>query len=62
MDIHNTEVKSRPILKQSIEDYFDEMKKDILTDEENGIQKVILDLENNVRNGITASHFPFLSF
>lgn len=62
IDIHNTEVKSRPILKQSIEDYFDEIKKDILTDEENGIQKVILDLENNVRNGITASHFPFLPF
>lgn len=62
IDIHNTEVKSRPVLKQSIEAYFNEMEKDILGDGENGIQKMILDIETNVRNGIKASHFPFLPF
>ena len=60
IDIHKTEVENRPILKQNIENYFDEMTKDILKDEQNGIQKVILDLESNIKNGITASHFPFL--
>lgn len=59
IDIHNTEVSYRPILKQNIEDYFNLMKTDILSDEENGIQKVILDIENSVRKGISGFRLPF---
>ena len=62
VDIHNTEVKNRPELKQNIEDYFGGMKRDILADRENGIQKVILDIENGVRKGMSTSRFPFLNF
>ena len=62
VDIHNTEVKNRPELKQNIKDYFDVMKEDILADRENGIQKVILDIETSVKKGMSASHFPFLNF
>ncbi|MDB9496333.1 hypothetical protein PN441_06765 [Spirulina major CS-329] len=61
VDIHNTEVNYRPILKQNIEDYFNLMKRDILGDEENGIQKVILDIENSIRKGMSGSRLPFLS-
>ncbi len=60
-DIHNTEVKYRPILKQNIEDYFSLMKKDILNNEESGIQKVILDIEKSVRKKMSGSHLPSLS-
>lgn len=59
VDIHNTEVDYRPILKQNIEDYFNLMKRDILGDEENGIQKVILDIENSIRKGMSGSRLPF---
>lgn len=61
VDIHNTEVNYRPILKQNIEDYFNLMKRDILSDEENGIQKVIFDIENSIRKGMNSSRLPFLS-
>jgi len=60
VDIHNTEVNYRPILKQNIEDYFNLMKRDVLGDEENGIQKVILDIENSIRKGMKGSRSPFL--
>lgn len=60
VDIHNTEVNYRPILKQNIEDYFSLMKTDILSDEENGIEKVILDIENSIRKGMSNSRIPFL--
>jgi len=62
IDVHSTEVTYRPILKQNIEDYFNLMKRDILMDEENGIQKVILDIENSIRKGINGSHLPFQWF
>ncbi|MBR8831034.1 MAG: hypothetical protein N5P05_001977 [Chroococcopsis gigantea SAG 12.99] len=61
VDIHNTEVNYRPILKENIQDYFDLMKKDILGDEENGIQKVIIDIENSIRKGMSGSRLPFFS-
>jgi hypothetical protein len=61
-DIHQTEVKNRPILKQNIEDYFNSMKGDILSDEENGIRKVILDIEKTARKGINSSRLPLPSF
>ena len=60
VDIHNTEVNYRPILKQNIEDYFSLMKRDILGDEETGIQKVILDIENSIKKGINGFHLPFI--
>jgi hypothetical protein len=37
------------------------MKRDILGDEKNGIQKVIFDIENSIRKGMNSSHLPFLS-
>ncbi|MBE9097249.1 hypothetical protein [Tychonema sp. LEGE 07203] len=61
IDIHNTEAEYRPILKQNIEDYFNSMKRDILGDEENGIEKVILDIENSVRKGINGSPFKWFN-
>ncbi|MEC4984373.1 MAG: hypothetical protein SAJ37_06805 [Oscillatoria sp. PMC 1068.18] len=61
VDIHNTEVNYRPILKQNIEDYFNLMKRDILGDEENGIQKVIFDIENSIRKSMSSFRLPFLS-
>lgn len=61
VDIRKTESQYRPILKQNIEDYFSLMKRDILGDEENGIQKVILDIENSIRKGMSGSRLPFLS-
>ncbi|MBD1942382.1 hypothetical protein H6F50_08435 [Coleofasciculus sp. FACHB-712] len=60
-DIHKTEVNYRPILKQNIEDYFNSMKRDILNDEENGIQKVIVDIENSVKRGINGFRLPLLN-
>jgi hypothetical protein len=62
VDIHNTEIENRPILKQNIEDYFDLMKKDILADDKNGIMKVILDIENSVNREVNGYHLPFLNF
>ena len=62
IDIHNTGTEYRPILKNSIQDYFKEMKGEILTDGENGIEKLISDTENNIRRGVNAFHFPFLPF
>ena len=58
-DIRQTEVDERPILKRNIEDYFNELKTDILTNEENGIEKVILDIENSkrVRKGMSNSRY-----
>ncbi len=62
IDIHNTEVKYRPMLEKNIEDYLNSMKRDIFGDEENGIQKVILDIENSVRKGINRTPLPFKLF
>jgi hypothetical protein len=62
IDIHNTEIENRPILKRNIEDYFDLMKKDILADDKNGIMKVILDIENSVDREVNGYHLPFLNF
>jgi hypothetical protein len=60
VDIHNTEVNYRSMLKQNIEDYFNLMKRDILGDQENGIQKVIFDIENSIKKGMSSFSFPFL--
>ncbi|KST66362.1 hypothetical protein [Mastigocoleus testarum] len=62
VDVHNTEVKYRPILKQNIEGYFSLMKKDILNNEQSGIQKVILDIEKSVRKGMSGSRLPSLNW
>lgn len=62
IDIHNTEVKNRPELRQNIEDYFKAMKRDILEDEENGIQKLISNIETSVRKSVANSRFPFRHF
>ncbi|TAE60710.1 MAG: hypothetical protein EAZ76_06195 [Nostocales cyanobacterium] len=62
IDIHNTEAVYRPILKESIEKYFTEMTKDILSDEENGIQKVIYDIEASIRRSFTNSRVPILNY
>jgi hypothetical protein len=62
VDIHNTEIENRPILKQNIEDYFNLMKKDILADDKNGVMKVILDIENSVNREVNGYHLPFLNF
>lgn len=60
-DIHTTEVENRPELRRNIQDYFKVMKRDILGDEENGIQKLISDIETSVRKSVTTSRFPFLN-
>jgi len=62
IDIHNTEVKNRPELRQNIEDYFKAMKRDILEDEENGIQKLISNIETSVRKSVANSRFRFRHF
>jgi len=62
IDIHNTEVKNRPQLSQNIEDYFKGMKRDILGDGQNGIQKLISDIEASARKSVTTSRFPFLNW
>ncbi|BAU09823.1 hypothetical protein LEP3755_02980 [Leptolyngbya sp. NIES-3755] len=62
IDIHNTEVRNRPELKQNIEAYFKLMKGDIVGDGQNGIQKLIADIEDSVRKSVTTSRFPFLNF
>jgi hypothetical protein len=61
IDIHNTEVQYRPILKRNIEDHFNSIKTDILDDDEHGIQKLVLDIENSIRRGIDGSRFPFFN-
>jgi hypothetical protein len=62
IDIHSTEVKNRPQLRQNIEDYFKGMKGDILGDGQNGIQKLISDIEASARKSVSTSRFPFLNF
>ncbi len=62
IDIHNTEIKTRRELRQNIEDYFKAMKRDILEDEENGIQKLISNIETSVRKSVANSRFQFRHF
>lgn len=54
-DHNNTKKENRPILRQSIADYFSELKDILLNDNEAGIMIVFNDLERQVYNALRAS-------
>jgi len=51
-DHYNTKKKAKPVLRQNINDYFDELRMSILFDPEYGIMTIIYGMEANIVNSI----------